>query len=140
MFYSGKLDDGTPLDALVNIIFVWVCCTGVFLLRAFGVEFISYYGHWLLQKSPFWGFLETGVGEMLFKSKTSLANGQWANTEQLLDRYTARKKQEEKSAPGENAVVFARSASGGEPVKAVAVRTISVGDVGHPCALPVSAL
>ena len=88
MFYSDKLDDAAT-TVLVNIMTVWIVCTGIWMVRSFMVEFVSYYGHWLITKRPSWaGFLKSGAGETLLKSQSALANSHWANTEELLDRYS----------------------------------------------------
>ena len=88
IFYSDKLDD-VATDLIIHTISVWIAFTAVWLFRSFLVEFLSYYGHWLIGKHPSWtGFLRSGCGERLLKSKTALSNSHWANTEELLDRYS----------------------------------------------------
>jgi simple sugar transport system substrate-binding protein len=88
MFYSDKLDEQGEAY-LINLMIVWVSCTGAWLVRSFLVEFVSYYGHWLIGKRPAWeGFLRSGCGEALLKSKSALGASHWASTEELLDRYS----------------------------------------------------
>jgi simple sugar transport system substrate-binding protein len=96
LFYSGKLD-GWSIDVLIYSLFGWCVFTMVFLVRSFIIEFISYYGHWVLRKHPSWApFLQGSCGELVFHSRTNLANSHWASTEDLLDRYLKQKKAQSK--------------------------------------------
>jgi hypothetical protein len=88
MFYSEKLDEDAEAY-LINFLVVWVATTSIWLARSFMVEFMSYYGHWLIKKRPSWErFFRSTLGEMLLKSKSALGASHWANTEELLDRYS----------------------------------------------------
>eukprot|EP01048_Picozoa_sp_COSAG05_P004630 COSAG05_NODE_257_length_12748_cov_68.067120_1_plen_1550_part_10 len=135
MFYSGKIE-GAAEDALVCVVFAWVVCTGIWMIRAFGVEFIAFYGHWVLRNHPSWtGLLESGCGEWCFNSKTSLAASHWANTEELLDRYTKRMKAAQRTGNDENAHGLELVVDDGKSVKggkqSDAVMPVSVGDIGQ---------
>ena len=97
MFYSDKLDESGKA-ILINIMAVWIMLTAIWMVRSFMVEFVSYYGHWLITKRPSWaGFLKSAAGETLLKSKSALANSHWANTEELLDRYSKSLRTSQKS-------------------------------------------
>lgn len=88
MFYSEKLDESAEAY-LINILAVWITLTGIWLVRSFMVEFVSYYGHWLIKNHPSWEtFFRSSVGEMILRSKSALGASHWANTEELLDRYS----------------------------------------------------
>ena len=108
------------------------------LFRSFLVEFLSYYGHWLIGKHPSWtGFLRSGCGEKLLKSKTALSNSHWANTEELLDRYS---KSLRKSHPSIDVASSAKSdaAEANPAAKDVSEQRrrslVAVGDVGQEAA------
>jgi hypothetical protein len=127
MFYSEKLDVSAEAY-LVNILAVWIACTAIWLARSFMVEFMSYYGHWLIKKHPTWeSFFRSTLGEMLLKSKSSLGASHWANTEELLDRYTKSLRTSQKKIATASSAADEDSAPPVLPASAILAQTESNG-------------